>query len=188
MKAVLISIQPKWCELIASGEKTVEVRKNIPKLSIPFKCYIYETQGRKFPFSVKIETVAKYDDERFLDARRGMPAIKKDKNGKPYFSYGRMKVIGEFICDEITYFENISTDEWAYLSGDVHERHKDLITNKACLTEKELHAYGGKYAWNISNLKIYDKPLEISEFCSLNGKHIVRPPQSWMYVESIKSK
>lgn len=25
MKAVLISIQPKWCELIASGEKTIEV-------------------------------------------------------------------------------------------------------------------------------------------------------------------
>lgn len=26
MKAVLMSIQPKWCELIASGKKTVEVR------------------------------------------------------------------------------------------------------------------------------------------------------------------
>lgn len=25
MKAVLISIQPKWCELIASGKKTIEV-------------------------------------------------------------------------------------------------------------------------------------------------------------------
>lgn len=24
MKAVLISIKPQWCELIASGEKTVE--------------------------------------------------------------------------------------------------------------------------------------------------------------------
>ena len=27
-KAVLISIQPHWCELIASGKKTLEVRKN----------------------------------------------------------------------------------------------------------------------------------------------------------------
>ena len=32
MKAVLISIRPKWCELIASGKKTVEVRKTRPKL------------------------------------------------------------------------------------------------------------------------------------------------------------
>lgn len=27
MKAVLISINPLWCELIGNGEKTIEVRK-----------------------------------------------------------------------------------------------------------------------------------------------------------------
>lgn len=43
-KAVLISIRPKWCERIASGEKTIEVRKTRPKLETPFKCYIYETR------------------------------------------------------------------------------------------------------------------------------------------------
>ena len=32
MKTVLISIQPKWCELILSGDKTLEIRKNKPKL------------------------------------------------------------------------------------------------------------------------------------------------------------
>lgn len=45
MKAVLISIQPKWCELIASRKKTVEVRKTRPKLETPFKVYIYRTKG-----------------------------------------------------------------------------------------------------------------------------------------------
>ena len=40
-KAVLISIRPKWCEKIASGEKTVELRKTRPKLDTPFRCYIY---------------------------------------------------------------------------------------------------------------------------------------------------
>ncbi len=44
MKAVLISIQPKWCELIANGKKKVEVRKTKPKLETPFKCYIYQTR------------------------------------------------------------------------------------------------------------------------------------------------
>lgn len=42
-KAVLISIRPKWCEKIISGEKTIEVRKTRPKLKLPFKCYIYQT-------------------------------------------------------------------------------------------------------------------------------------------------
>ena len=40
-KAVLLSIRPNWCKLIASGRKTVEVRKNEPKLDKPFRCFIY---------------------------------------------------------------------------------------------------------------------------------------------------
>lgn len=43
MKAVLISIRPKWCQKIISGEKTIEVRKTRPKLNQPFRCYIYQT-------------------------------------------------------------------------------------------------------------------------------------------------
>ena len=48
MKSVLISIQPKWCELIASGKKTVEVRKTRPKLETPFKVYIYCTNTKPY--------------------------------------------------------------------------------------------------------------------------------------------
>lgn len=44
MIAVLISIRPKWCEKIISGEKTIEVRKTRPKMDTPFKCYIYCTK------------------------------------------------------------------------------------------------------------------------------------------------
>jgi len=47
MESVLISIQPKWCELIASGKKTIEVRKTRPKLDTPFKVYIYCTKDKK---------------------------------------------------------------------------------------------------------------------------------------------
>ena len=72
-KAVLISIHPKWVRLIMSGEKTLEVRKNCPKLETPFKCYIYETQGRKW----------------------------QNKN-EPKMQEGRGAVIGYFCCDYIT--------------------------------------------------------------------------------------
>ena len=43
MRSVLISIRPKWCEKIISGEKTIEVRKTRPKINQPFRCYIYQT-------------------------------------------------------------------------------------------------------------------------------------------------
>ncbi len=41
MIAVLCSVQPQWCELIANGKKTIEIRKTIPKIPTPFKGYIY---------------------------------------------------------------------------------------------------------------------------------------------------
>ena len=41
--AVLISIKPKWVKLILSGQKTIEVRKTVPKLTPPLTCYIYES-------------------------------------------------------------------------------------------------------------------------------------------------
>ena len=47
-KAVLMSIQPKWCMLIADGYKTVEVRKSRPKLETTFKVYIYCTKDKKY--------------------------------------------------------------------------------------------------------------------------------------------
>ena len=46
-----------------------------------------------------------------------------------------------------------------------------------------LESYGkGKtlYAWNIENLKIYDKLKELSDF------ELKRAPQSWCYVEVVK--
>lgn len=44
-KAVMLSIRPKWVEKIASGEKTIEVRKTRPNLATPFKAYIYCSRG-----------------------------------------------------------------------------------------------------------------------------------------------
>lgn len=54
MKSVLISIRPRWCELIASGRKTIEVRKTYPKLPTPFMCYIYCTMTHGYANGGKV--------------------------------------------------------------------------------------------------------------------------------------
>ena len=72
MKSVLISIRPEWCDLIARGEKTLEVRKTRPKIDTPFKCYIYCTKAPKGWF--------------WFDS----PNVRRDG-----------AVIGEFICDTL---------------------------------------------------------------------------------------
>ena len=185
MKSVLISIQPKWCELIASGKKTIEVRKTKPKLKTPFKVYIYCTKG----------------DKNFF------PPIKKPIYRQPNFvdnPMGNGKVIGEFVCDKVVEFEN-SMYEPAFQETSV----------LSCVDFEELALYLGKkdfgYGWHISNLVIYDKPRELYEFqrpCDNDCENceyldvaevgswehtaiaktclnfITRPPQSYCYVES----
>lgn len=186
MKSVLISIQPKWCELIASGKKTVEVRKTKPKLETPFKVYIYETQGRtETPFV--------------------------DEEGHEIFK-GRGQVIGEFVCNRIDYIG------WA--SNPTKLDWKNAYNEHSCLTNNQLYDYTNGdcfYEWQISDLKIYDKPRELGEFaksaktaydnegyllcdgcefanwniervCTIDfcpERMIARPPQSWCYVEEL---
>ena len=64
MKAVLISINPLWCELIGNGEKTIEVRKNRPKLKTPFKVFIYCTKAKtdgEYLWTAKSTTIGKME-------------------------------------------------------------------------------------------------------------------------------
>lgn len=179
MKAVLISIAPKWCEKIASDEKTIEVRKTRPSILTPFKAYIYCTKEK--PFIQKI---------RFGDIAISHTQISKNLyNGK---------VIGEFVCDKVTPLVPLGLRGFEVL---------DETLKAMCLTTDDLNVYGGLktlYAWHISDLKIYDTPKELNEFrvpCRTsckncknplyyngrceedNVKILTRPPQSWCYVQ-----
>ncbi len=175
-----MSIKPKWCKLIASGEKTIEVRKTKPKLNTPFKCYIYCTKAKDF-FSIGDGVYAASDELyrlptgeiKFGDSFE-LPANWVDKYDKDNFLNG--KVIGEFVCDEILQFNQ---DDYDYPNYDISD--DDL--NRTCLSQEDLYKYGnGKtlYGWHISDLVIYDKPKDLSEF------QIKRPPQSW-YKEKRKN-
>lgn len=185
MKAIMISIKPKYCELIANGKKTIEVRKSKPKLETPFKCYIYCTNGQ--------------DLNDFLMTSDRCHVL----NGK---------VIGEFVCDEIETFA-----EWQLTPCGKFQDYEDAylldFLQKNCLSHEDIYKYRGNmpyykdlYAWHISDLKIYDKPKELSEFfgrthcsaahtefcwscfapCKMQDGDIYqplkRPPQSWTHV------
>ena len=47
MKSILISIKPKWVAKILNGEKTIEMRKTMPKSDLPIDVYIYCTKDRE---------------------------------------------------------------------------------------------------------------------------------------------
>lgn len=214
MKAVLISIQPYWAFLIIAKtmgwnigkEKTVEVRKNYPK-------------------DEKWDNVAKIYCSK---DKRSFSKIPQEY--QPFMERFLGKVIGEFVCDCIAHYESelcgddtferiqevLEPDDFAeYGEYEYHtiadngdDFWKDNMLCKAsCVSIEELRKYIGTgfhefYGWNISELKIYEKPKELFEFKPWHRKcfysdlgfaipdcrkcydcRVERPPQSWCYVE-----
>ena len=108
-------------------------------------------------------------------------------------------IIGEFICNKFMFLTPLGIRGFEM---------REEILKSICLTNDDLNAYGRLktlYGWHISDLKIYDKPKELSEFrISCNRKNlcyscnrftgkpwdicnntITRPPQSWQYLEEL---
>lgn len=192
-KAVLISIRPQWCELIANGKKTIEVRKTRPKIETPFKCYIYCTI--RPPYLVYGNV---FDGGSFVDKYCLTHGYSKSDADR---IWGTMngKVIGEFVCDRIEDYSEWKYDHAALL------RHIDLYaaTNGDYKFLSEYIPEKKGFGWHISDLVIYDEPKKLQEFygycngycgsyckwysqCSISEYSCAlncRPPQSWCYVE-----
>lgn len=172
-KAVVLSIRPKWCEKIISGEKTIEVRKTRPKQNPPFKCYIYCTKGRP-DLNIPISQERLMRDYLETGSMKSLNC-----------PLGNGKLIGEFTCSSVT---NLFSNSRFWLDED------DIL--HTCLSVAEMRKYAnganGLYGWHISNIRIYDTPRELSEFTGLRdtrfgaAQHdIKRAPQSWCYVEEV---
>lgn len=173
MKAIMISIQPQWVEKILNGEKTIEIRKSIPKCQSPCKVFIYCTQGT---------TLVRHSGTQIKQFELLTDQV---LNGK---------VVAEFTLNEVDFIKMPSnlphelmeksclngSEIMEYLGGDFH---KDF------------------YGWHIDDLKIYDEFKNINDFYRVDqkfinkikslgiecdGKETLRtPPQSWCYVENI---
>lgn len=177
MKSILLSIKPKYVELIASGQKTIEVRKTAPQ-EVPFKCYIYETKGQYVKFTHGAHTK---------------------------YGYGRGKVIGEFICDKVYPIKNRGSS--FSVADEEQSVTNEIARQSCLYYDDMVSYFGNKdgFGWHISDLKIYNNPRELSEFfkpcdrfldcCTCRrlvhneymscDNKITRPPLSWCYVEDL---
>ena len=203
MKSVMLSIKPKWLDKIANGEKTIEVRKSRPKIETPFKCYIYCTKQRM----TKVLCMYSYlhINEPKASLRYGErittwgnigDVIVNRTTPYEYVSYGLQGiVIGDFVCDKIEEFHEYELSpskkfyEFEKARLDLFLKESCLSYNEVCDYRKNLPYYKPLYGWHITDLKIYDKPEELSKFFTPMGKRpsymIERPPQSYMYVEEL---
>lgn len=209
MKAVLLSVKPKWCELIASGKKTIEVRKTAPKLETPFKVYVYCTKERMtrvpsmYAYLHKNEPGACAEYGTIETWGKIGDVIVNPHLASKHVSFGMHgKVIGEFVCDDVI--------------TDFRGEHSDDFAKYALLSLDEQKKYGGNkplYGWHITEPTLFEKPRELGEFvkpCDWNydcctckravyeltkaeaklfygcDREITRPPQSWCYVDELQ--
>lgn len=127
--------------------------------------------------------------EKTVEVRKARPKLATPFKCYIYCTRGRPdvgrngKVIGEFTCDKIFCFPGYAAITGVWFSKDT------------CLTAGEIHDYLGDefgYFWHISDLRIYDVPLELGELPGMltlkNGYgaqlwRIDRAPQDWCYVK-----
>ncbi len=194
-KSVLIAIQPYWVFLIIAKtmgwnveqDKTVEVRKNFPR-------------NKNWDKTVKIYC---------SKDRKSFGRIPKEY--QPAMEKLLGKVVGEFVCDEITKFS-------------FDEKYDNLtlvdMSWKSCLSKDEIADYANEqyiiFGWHISNLVVYDQPKELNRFktppCDKpesacenckhlevintpnayetncyreDGVYLMSPPQSWCYIQGV---
>lgn len=160
MADVMLSIRPKWCELIALGKKTVEVRKTRPRKETPFKCYIYQTLPKSGDWKERDGQVI----GEFVCSKISRYAVcGSNKFDKRYCE-----------VDSSLYIHDIDFSKLRLTPNELQE-----YGNGACL-----------FGWHISELVIYDKPKELISFWTRKDrgawsdwKQMKRPPQSWCYVE-----
>lgn len=170
MKAIMISIKPQWVEKILNGEKTIEIRKTIPKCDLPVKVYIYCTKGKN-----TISYIERKGEKDWFGniAKQTLIVTRPKYDYMNYFNETLGKVVAEFTLNTIDYLVDVG--------GGVHYTDKDYnfldldnLKTNSCLTDEQIYQYLGLrknskyyndgYVWHIDNLKIYDKPKELSEF------------------------
>lgn len=170
-EAILLSIRPEHALNILKGNKTLELRKRVPK---NFKgwVYVYVTKGKR------------------------LSVVHDDENGKTYYytnsNWGRslnQDIPFRFWFDE---YEEI-TPNFDY---EIYEKEINNILPELCISLYHFEEYVGDkdkvYLWHIKNLEILDEPMELSEFCTwnkgdkwtpdMNWLTLKRAPQSWQYV------
>jgi predicted transcriptional regulator len=200
MKSILMSIQPKWCEIIVEhsyyrddafgGVKKLEVRKTKPKVKLPLDVYIYCCEPHK-----KAYRQTGQFDENGKPIYKNLPSGKTGyyiyNGGHAYPPYNRPcsngKVFAKFTLNEVVDidYRTIKSDyDYVPLTG-IYK--KDAVK----------YANGKRlFGWRIDDLVIFDKPKELGEFETYDYKiaqdvrqpcpykKLTRPPQSWQYVET----
>jgi hypothetical protein len=161
MNTYLVSIHPLPLSQILNGTKTLEIRKHAPKP--PFIAYGYCTyNGGLLQTNLDENKIVYFKGAREIPLNVALSPM----NGLVVCKFVVDKV------DKIDYEIFIKTPSCGY-----NISHEQL--ELACLSYNEIENYGKGfplYAWHISQLEVFDEPMQIGEFYTTKSKHIKATP------------
>lgn len=175
-KAILISDHPKWCALMMNGDKTVEVRKGTALYKATQKLideygyaefYVYNTRDERYRLDKELNGKYFVWDTKSKD-------YPFDKTRNRHYFFG--KVVFKFRCYKVEELFIKYGVGWQTKTI----KGKEQVEKLTRLSVFQLFEYCGRKtntAIHISDLEIFDKPMELWQF---GVKH---SPQSFCYVE-----
>lgn len=181
-----MSIQPKWCELIASGKKTVEVRKTRPKLEAPFKCYIYETKAKDHYAVFHENTIGKVIGEFVCDKIFDICIEISSPDYLPDYPFPCTGLTDKEIMQ---YLGNGKTGyAWHISDLVIYDKPKRLSEfYRPCIDEEYHYCPCCKYGHEIFSPDEVECSADVPGACyeQICLNRVKRPPQSWCYVEEL---
>ena len=108
MVEIILSLRPKWWRKIVSGEKTVEVRKTIPRVGLPFKVYVYETRNGKQAI------VGEFMVRRFWADYKNGDGGKSCLTDAEILKYGNGKAYGWEISEVAEYTPSMALQDFGF--------------------------------------------------------------------------
>ena len=167
MREICLSLRPYWMAEIANGIKSLEIRKTKPQ-ELPCVAWLYCSKAK--PYLVR--NAGMYGERFFCYNYKSdfLDDVGRESNGK---------IIGKCVIRKAY---DLVTDPRGYVA--IKENEQTLVDqecwiHKTSLTNQDLLAYlvhGYGYAWEISDLEIFDEPMSLSDL------GLKRAPQSWCYV------
>ena len=170
-QAILLSIQPQHAVKILNGDKTIEIRKTMPKCELPIDVYLYCKKSTK---DILYKYKDKYYTQHYLTFTDSVEVLNS-------------KVVAKFTLNKT---EEIMNFNWESQTATLSPFDLSL---KSCISIKDLNnEFSNCKAFHIDDLVIFDKPMELREFSIFKRDcppytgwveyRVRKAPQSWQYV------
>lgn len=171
MKTILQPLKPLVMRDVLEGRKTILFEKTKPQIDGPFKVLLYCSTPKNTEHGILLNPYAtkmtgRTATEKYLFRNRS-------RIGEEGTLWEGMidlqdRIVGEYVCKDVNKLVH-------YGEGVCRPLH---MVDEATQIPVPL----GIYAWNVSNLIVYDKPKSLSEFHGINKK-VLDVPKRYVYVE-----